>query len=53
MAKGPYIPRKFVDGAEIAKMRNEWNDYDKRAESYNKKAMHILFCALSKTPNIT
>ena len=31
--EGPYVPKKIVDGAKVAKIKSEWNDYDKRMES--------------------
>ena len=44
----PYIP-KTVDGKEVLKPKDEWLAHDKEIVRYNKKAMHILFCALSRT----
>ena len=46
---GPYTPLKTVDGEDIPKPKIEWTPYDKEMVRYNNKAMHILFCALSKT----
>ena len=45
---GPYVPTKFVNGENIKKPKEEWNDGDRKLISYNHKAMHILFCALSR-----
>ena len=46
---GPYIPVKTVDGKKVLKPKTEWTNHDKKTVCYNNKAMHILFCALSKT----
>ena len=46
---GPYIPVKIVDGEEVLKPKDEWSPHDKEMVRYNNKAMHILFCALSRT----
>ena len=49
MDTGPYIPMKTVDGKEVLTPKAEWTTHDKEMVKYNNKAMHILFCALSKT----
>ena len=46
---GPYIPVKIVDGEKVLKPKDEWSPHDKEMVRYNNKAMHILFCALSRT----
>ena len=46
---GPYILIKAVDGQKLLKPKDEWSAHDKEMVLYNNKAMHILFCALSKT----
>ena len=46
---GPYIPIKTVDGKEVLKSKDKWSAHDKEMVRYNKKAIHILFCALSRT----
>ena len=46
---GPYIPTKVVDEEQTFKAKEEWDECDKKMESYNNKAIHILFYALSKT----
>ena len=46
---GPYIPVKIVDGDQVLKPKDEWSPHDKEMVRYNNKAMHILFCALSRT----
>ena len=40
---------KIVDGKEVLTLKAEWTAHDKEMVKYNNKAMHILFCALSKT----
>ena len=46
---GLYIPMKIVDGKEVLTPKTQWTAHDKEMVKYNNKAMHILFCALSKT----
>ena len=48
VSEGPFKAQKEVNGVLIDKPIEEWNEYDKRLESYNHKAVHILFCALSR-----
>ena len=44
-----YILMKTIDGKEVLTPKAEWTAHDKEMVKYNTKAMHILFCALSKT----
>ena len=46
---GPYIPMKTVDEKEVLKPKDKWLAHEKEMVRYNNKAMHILFCALSRT----
>ena len=46
---GPYIPIKTVDEKEVLKPKDEWSAHDKEMFRHNNKAMHILFCTLSRT----
>ena len=47
--EGPFVPTKLVDGRSVKKPKEEWNNNDKRLTSYNHRAMHILYCSLSKS----
>ena len=49
MEIGSYIFVKTVDGKEVLTPKAEWTVDDKDIVKHNNKAMHILFCALSKT----
>ena len=44
----PYIPMKTIDGKEVLTPKAKWTAHDKEMVKYNNKAIHILFCALSK-----
>ena len=44
----PYIPMKTVDGKEVLTPKAKLTTHDKEMVKYNNKAIHILFCALSK-----
>ena len=48
VSEGPFKAQIEVNGVLIDKPMEEWNEHDKRLESYNHKAVHILFCALSR-----
>ena len=47
--ESPFVPTKLVDGRMVKKPKDEWNDNDKRRISYNHKAIHSLYCSLSKS----
>ena len=47
--EGPYVPTKLVDGRQVKNSKEEWNENDKKRISYNHKAMHGLYCSLSKS----
>ncbi|XP_057997799.1 uncharacterized protein LOC131176781 [Hevea brasiliensis] len=46
---GPFTPTKIVDGVHIAKPKGEWSEQEKRRVALNDKAIHVLFCALSRS----
>ena len=46
--KGPYIPRRVINGEAIVIPRTSWNEDDKKKVSYDLKAKNIIFSALSK-----
>ena len=47
--KGPQIFLIRVDGIDIPKPEENWNDNDMRMEKLNAKAMNVLYCALDST----
>ena len=47
--EGLFVPTKLVDGRSVKKLKDEWNDNDKRCISYNHKVMHILYYSLRKS----
>ncbi|XP_057999323.1 uncharacterized protein LOC131178382 [Hevea brasiliensis] len=46
---GPFTPTKIVDGVHAAKPKGEWSEQEKRRVALNDKAIHVLFCALSRS----
>ncbi|XP_057999305.1 uncharacterized protein LOC131178360 [Hevea brasiliensis] len=46
---GPFTPTKIVDGVHVAKPKGEWIEQEKRRVALNDKAIHVLFCALSRS----
>jgi len=44
----PFTPTKIVDGVHVAKPKGEWSEQEKRRVALNDKAIHVLFCALSR-----
>ena len=49
ITKGPHIPTKKVDGIDIPKDEEEWNEHDMKMAEINAKAMNLLYCALDPT----
>ncbi|KAG8633954.1 hypothetical protein MANES_18G143201v8 [Manihot esculenta] len=49
---GPFFPTRFIDGNQEQKPKSEWSELEKRRVALNDKAIHILFCALSRTKEI-
>ena len=47
--KGPQIPTIRVDGINIPKPKEHWDDNDMKMEELNAKAMNVLYCALDST----
>ena len=45
--KGPQIPIIRVDGIDIPKPEEDWDDNDMKMEELNTKAMNVLYCALN------
>ncbi|KAG8639751.1 hypothetical protein MANES_14G166220v8 [Manihot esculenta] len=46
---GPFFPTRVIDGNQEQKPKSEWSELEKRRVALNDKAIHILFCALSKS----
>ncbi|KAG8645564.1 hypothetical protein MANES_10G076205v8 [Manihot esculenta] len=46
---GPFFPTRFIDGNQEQKPKSEWSELEKRRVALNDKAIHILFCALSRS----
>ena len=44
--KGPQISPIRVNGIDIPKPKEDWNDNDMRMGELNAKAMNVLYCAL-------
>ncbi|WP_374695496.1 hypothetical protein ACEW7V_00205 [Areca yellow leaf disease phytoplasma] len=44
--KGPHIPIIKVDGMDIPKPEEDWDDHDMKMGELNAKAMNLLYCAL-------
>lgn len=44
---GPKIPKKIVEGRELEKSEDEFNDEDMRNMEQDAKAKHILCCAVN------
>ena len=44
--KGPYIPTINVDGVDIPKPEEDWDDQEMKKGELNAKAMNLLYCAL-------
>ena len=47
--KGPQIPLIKVDGIDIPKPEEDWDDNDMKLGELNAKAMNVLYCALDST----
>ena len=47
--KGPQILLIRVDGIDIPKPEEDWDDNDMKMEELNTKAMNVLYCALDST----
>ena len=43
--KGPQILTIRIDGIDVPKLEEDWNDNDMRMEELNAKVMNILYCA--------
>ncbi|XP_058003997.1 uncharacterized protein LOC131180662 [Hevea brasiliensis] len=46
---GQFTPTKIVNGVHVAKPKGEWSEQEKRRVALNDKAIHVLFCALSRS----
>ena len=46
---GPQIPLIKVNGIDIPKPEEDWDDNDMRMGELNAKAMNVLYCALDST----
>ena len=44
--KGAHTPTKNVDGVDIPKPEEEWEDQEMKMGELNAKAMNLLYCAL-------
>ena len=44
---GPSIPKKVVDGKEVEKLEEEFNDQDMKKMEQNAKAKNIFYCAVN------
>ena len=47
--KGPQIPSIKIDGIDIPKPEEDWDDNDMRMGELNAKAMNVLYFALDST----
>ena len=47
--KGPQIPSIRVDGVDILKPEEDWNDNNMTIGKLNAKSMNVLYCALDST----
>ena len=47
--KGPQIFLIRVNGIDILKPKEDWDDNDMRMGELNTKAMNVLYCALDST----
>ncbi|KAG8650828.1 hypothetical protein MANES_07G075728v8 [Manihot esculenta] len=45
----PFFPARVIDGNQEQKPKSEWSELEKRRVALNDKAIHILFCALSRS----
>ncbi|KAG8647267.1 hypothetical protein MANES_09G070442v8 [Manihot esculenta] len=45
---GPFFPTRVIYGNQKQKPKSEWSELEKRRVALNDKAIHILFCALSR-----
>ncbi|XP_057999301.1 uncharacterized protein LOC131178357 [Hevea brasiliensis] len=46
---GPFTPTKVVKGVHVAKPNGEWSEQEKKKVALNDKAIHVLFCTLSRS----
>ncbi|OAY23990.2 hypothetical protein MANES_18G120350v8 [Manihot esculenta] len=46
---GPFFLTRVIDGNQEQKPKSEWSELEKRRVALNDKAIHILFCALSRS----
>lgn len=46
MIKGPHRPTTKVDGVEVPKSEEEWNEHNIKIAELNAKAMNILYYSL-------
>ncbi|KAG8639484.1 hypothetical protein MANES_14G146816v8 [Manihot esculenta] len=46
---GPFFPTRVIVGNQEQKSKSEWSELEKRRVALNDKAIHILFCALSRS----
>ena len=44
--KGPYIPTINVDGVDMPKPEEDWDDQEMKKGELNAKAMNLLYCAI-------
>ncbi|KAG8642634.1 hypothetical protein MANES_12G103911v8 [Manihot esculenta] len=46
---GSFFPTRVIDENQEQKPKSEWSELEKRRVALNDKAIHILFCALSRS----
>ena len=44
--KGPYILMVKIDGMDVPKPEEDWDEHDMKMDELNAKAMNFLYCAL-------
>ena len=44
--KGPHTPTINVDGNDVSKLEEDWDELDIKLIELNAKAMNVLYCAL-------
>ena len=49
ITRGPHTPTKRVDGIDIPKDEEEWDDHDMKLVEINAQAMNLLYCAFDST----
>jgi len=47
--KGPHAPMIKIDGVDVPKLEEEWDEYDMKLRELNAKAMNLLYCALDSS----